>query len=268
MIASRTVTVRRLPTPRDRQDRPGRLRARPAYDPAVPTTQSRRATPVAGSVAWWVDLGARLERRRPRAEGLTLERIVDEAIRLVDDEGLDALTVRGLAARFHTGSATLYRHVASREELLVLIVDRVLGEVEAPPSGRSPRAQVEHLAGGLRRVLLRHPNLVRARPAAPLQGPNAIRGSELSLAALQAAGYPAEVAAAAYLALLDYVLGSVFFDSARLDRHGADAPDDRTADDDHPALVASAEALADLGSDAAFEFGLATFLDGLERLRR
>jgi AcrR family transcriptional regulator len=55
-----------------------------------------------------------LERRRPRVDGLTIERVVDEALALVDSEGLDALTVRGLAARFDTSSATLYRHVASR----------------------------------------------------------------------------------------------------------------------------------------------------------
>src|SRR5436853_107267 len=63
----------------------------------------------------------RLARRRPRSEGLTIERIIDEALALVDEEGLDALTVRRLATRLDTGSATLYRHVASRTELLVLM---------------------------------------------------------------------------------------------------------------------------------------------------
>jgi AcrR family transcriptional regulator len=207
-----------------------------ALDPSLPA-----AAP--GSLAWWAEREARLERRRPRVDGLTIERIVEEAIALVDDHGLDALTVRGLSGRFGTGSATLYRHVASRDELLVLIVDHVLGEVDVPAAGLDPRRQVESLATGLRTVLLRHPNLVPALPAAPLLGPNAMRGSELGLSGLVAMGFAPDAALAAYLVLLDYVLGSAFFDSARL------------AEDQEVVLA--------LSSDEAFASGLTAFLDGL-----
>ena len=85
-----------------------------------------------GSQAWWEAHEERLGRRRPRQDGLTVERILAEALDLVDREGLDALTVRALAARFDTSSATLYRHVDSRDELLVLLVDHVLGEIKLP----------------------------------------------------------------------------------------------------------------------------------------
>jgi AcrR family transcriptional regulator len=207
-----------------------------ALDPSVPA-------PAPGSLAWWAGREARLERRRPRADGLTVERIVEEAIALVDAEGLEALTVRGLSGRFGTGSATLYRHVASRDELLVLIVDHVLGEVDVPSPELAPRAQVEALATGLRTVLLRHPNLVPALPAAPLQGPNAVRGSDLGLTALVSMGFSPDAAFTAYLVLLDYVLGSVFFDSVR--------------------LAEGQEVVMPLHSDEAFASGLAAFLDGL-----
>lgn len=217
------------------------------------TTAAAPARPAAGSSTWWRELEDRLDRRRPRAAGLTLERIVHEAVALVDAEGLESLTVRGLAARFGTGSATLYRHVASRDELLVLIVDHVLGEVR-PPEGLAGRAAVEGLAGELRRVLLEHPNLVPALPAAPLQGPNALRGSELAIEALLGAGFRAEAAIPAYLALLDYVLGSVFFDSGRFDRHGPREEGDGGA---HRDLLAAQT------SDEVFAFGLRSFLDGL-----
>lgn len=222
----------------------------PAMSAAEPTAPS--AEP--GSSAWWRDLEQRLDRRRPRADGLTIERIVTEAVALVDDAGLDALTVRGLAARFGTGSATLYRHVASRDELLVLIVDHVLGEVVEPDPELPARDRVEALAGELRRVLLRHPHLIPALPAAPLLGPNAIRGSALGLGSLLEAGFPPQVAAPGYLALLDYVLGSVFFDSASVGRHGQ--PD---ADQGLPYR----DALDAISSDQVFAFGLRTFLDGL-----
>jgi AcrR family transcriptional regulator len=222
--------------------------------------------PVPGSVAWWAERQARLARRRPRADGLTIERIVEEAVAIVDDEGLDALTVRRLAARFDTGSATLYRHVASRDELLVLIVDHVLGEVDVTATGTGPRARVEALAGELRRVLLRHPNLVPALPSAPLQGPNAVRGSELSVAAMLESGFPIELAITGYLVLLDYVLGSVFFDSAHLDRHGE--VHGTTAEGPDPLGDQVRRTLEGMGSEGVFRYGLQTFLDGLEARAR
>ncbi len=218
-----------------------------AVEPTAPALEP-------GSSAWWRGREQRLDRRRPRVEGLTIERIVAEAVVLVDVEGLDALTVRGLAARFGTGSASLYRHVASRDELLVLIVDLVLGEVVEPGATLDARARVAALATELRRVLLRHPNLIPSLPAAPLLGPNAIRGSSLALSALVEAGFEPRLAVPAYLALLDYVLGSVFFDSGRLARHGRSDPEGE---------VPFRQEIEDVSSDEVFALGLRTFLHGL-----
>ena len=143
---------------------------------------------------------------------------MDVALALVDAEGLEALTVRRLADDLGTGSASLYRHVAGREDLLVLLVDRVLGEVQLPEAGAGGRDQVEHLAGELRRVLMAHAHLVPALTAAPLLGPNARRGSEHALAGFLAAGWSASTAVPAYLALIDFVLGAVFFDTSSAGR--------------------------------------------------
>lgn len=223
--------------------------------------------PEPGSARWWLARDERLGRRRPRATGLRIEQIVEAALRLVDEEGLEALTVRGLAGRLRTGSATLYRHVASRDELLVLMVDRVIGEVKAPPVGAAGRARVEHLASELRRVLMDHPDLVPALRAAPLLGPNARRGSEQAVVALLDAGYAPEVAVPAYLALVDYVLGTVFFDTGRAAHWHAGA-----ADGGEPLLPAADDRVRRLQEaglpppsfDDVFSFGLRTFLDGLE----
>jgi AcrR family transcriptional regulator len=219
-----------------------------------------------GTQAWWAAHEERLTRRRPRAEGLTVEKILAAALELVDIEGLEALTVRGLAARFGTSSATLYRHVDSRDELLVLLVDHVLGEIRLPDPALPGRSRVEALSFEFRDVLRRHPNVVPAMQVAPLLGPNARAAAENGLANLIAAGYPAEIAVPAYLALIDYVLGSVFFDSAgvrdrRIARLGEDSEPDDT---DAPTLAAHRQALAASASDDVFSFGLATFLAGLE----
>lgn len=191
-----------------------------------------------GTARWWRDHEQRLGRRRPHAAGLTVERVLAEALALVDADGLDALTVRALAARLGTGSSTLYRHVASRDELLVLLVDAVLGEVQLPSPELPGRTRVELLSAELRRVLRSHPHVVPALRAAPMLGPNALRSSACGLGNLLDAGHPPERAHAAYLALIDYVLGSVAFDAA------ATVPD--------------------VSSDDVFAFGLRTFLDGLD----
>lgn len=202
---------------------------------------------VPGSTAWWEHHHERAARRRPRADGLSLERIVAAAISLVDDEGLAALTVRRLADDLGTGSASLYRHVASRDELVVLMVDEVIGEVELPSAELSGDERVRVLARELRRVLLTHAPLLPALTAAPLRGPNAMRGVEVGLESVLDIGYPFEVAVPAVLALIDFVLGTVFFDTGSAGRE---------------LEVAEVELP---NADEVFAFGLESLLAGLER---
>ncbi len=205
--------------------------------------------PAVGSIEWWDEHETRLRRRRPRAEGLTVERVVDAALAVIDREGLDALTMRHLAAELSTASASLYRHVASREELLAIVVDHVIGEVEYPPAHLDGRSRVEELAVGLREVLRAHPNLLSALAAAPLLGPNARRGTDHAIQCLLDAGHPPHVAIPAYLALVDFVLGSVYFGTGRsLEPEAVRSAGGPTAED-------------------VFRFGLAAFLDGLETTR-
>jgi AcrR family transcriptional regulator len=224
---------------------------------------------VAGSARWWQERERRLFRRRPRADGLTIERIIHVALAVVDRYGLEALTVRRIASEFETGSASLYRHLSSREELLVLLVDHVIGDVRPPPRRLPGRAKVEWLAGELRRVLMDHPDLVPALRASPLLGPNAMRGAESGLASLVEAGYEPEVAVRAYHALVDYVLGTVFFDTRAPSRRrgrgaGSGERIDALPGEAFPTLRAHRAAFAVPSEQEVFAFGLRAFLDGLE----
>ncbi len=230
-----------------------------------------------GSAEWWLERRARDARRRPRADGLTIERIVGAAVALVDADGLAALTVRRLADELRTGSASLYRHVASREELLVLMVDHVLGEVRSPDPSLTGREQVEELAGELRRVLMSHPSLLPALTAAPLLGPNAMHGAEQGLSHLLDAGFEPKAAVPAYLALVDFVLGTVYFDTSSAGRSlvgGAGRGDHGDAGwselaalgaGQYPTLHDHEAELSGADVDEVFRFGITTFLDGLER---
>jgi AcrR family transcriptional regulator len=226
---------------------------------------------ITGSGEWWRDRRVRQGRRRPRADGLTIERITKAALAVVDDDGLEALTVRRLADDLGTGSASLYRHIASREELLVLLADQVIGEVRFPPDEMTGREKVEWVARELRRVLVDHHNLLPALTASPLLGPNALRGSERGLAYLLEAGFEPAAAVPAFLVLIDYVLGTVYFDTSRAGG-GSRGREQGPAElfealpaDGFPTLWANEGAIERSLADDVFEFGLGTFLDGLER---
>ena len=187
--------------------------------------------------------------RRPRADGLSSELLIVTALALIDAEGLHALTMRRLAAELSTGSASLYRHVSSRDELLALIVDHVLGAIALPPVELPGRLRVELLAAELRRVLIEHPNLLPALAASPLLGPNATRGAECGLSSMLDAGFGAEPATSAYLAMIDYVLGTVYFDTSRAGRS-------------LPAQIGDVPVPT---AAEVFQFGVTTFLEGLDR---
>ncbi|MEC3916832.1 TetR/AcrR family transcriptional regulator [Nocardia sp. CDC160] len=150
---------------------------------------------------------------RPRRErpALTVDRIVDEAVSLMDAEGLDALTMRTLGARLGAGATSMYRHVANREELLELAVDRVYAEIEVPHCGRPEtwRMALNASAHNMRSMVARHGWIAAALPAVGLYylGPNVLRLNESLYCVLDIAGYPAAEIDTAVSTLLGYVIG-------------------------------------------------------------
>ncbi|WP_436850219.1 TetR/AcrR family transcriptional regulator [Streptomyces monashensis] len=92
-------------------------------------------------------------RPRPRQRGhLTREQIVAEAIRLLDAEGVEELSVRKLGTRLGTAATSLYQHVANKDELIELVVEDIYGEPDVPSvvDGTRWRAAVTHTATELR----------------------------------------------------------------------------------------------------------------------
>jgi AcrR family transcriptional regulator len=190
------------------------------------------------------------------------------ALELLDRDGLDALTMRRLADELSTTHTSLYRHVASRHELLVELVDHVLGGMRPPPADAGWRTQAEWSAREFRRVLLEHPALVPLLTAGQLLGPNAMRGRDRGVRSLLAAGAGGELAVHAYLLVAHYVIGTALLDTGGAARTGTE----RTAmtrlfralpGDAYPTVIAHAELLNAPDGDAEFEFGLRTILDGI-----
>ncbi len=159
--------------------------------------------------------------------------------------------------------------MASRDELLVLLVDHVLGDVRYPSDHAGGRATVEALSSELRRVLLDHHNLVPALAVSPLLGPNALSGTERGIVGFLDAGFEPGVAISAYLALVDFVLGTVFFDTSStgqvsgLSQNSSDLIA-ALAVEAFSALRVHPDEFSLPSVDEVFALGLAAFLDGLE----
>ncbi|MGK5556971.1 TetR/AcrR family transcriptional regulator [Actinomadura kijaniata] len=142
--------------------------------------------------------GRRARRTTPPRQPITVDRIVDAAIRVLDAEGLDAVTMRRVAQELGTGPASLYAHVSDKEELLELMLDRIAAEVPLPdrPDPENWQEQIKEMARASRRVWTAHRDIARASLAAVPTGPNLLRAAEAMLATLRAGGVPPKVAAA------------------------------------------------------------------------
>lgn len=119
---------------------------------------------------------------------LSLDRIVDAAIEVADADGLEAVSMRRVAAELGVGTMSLYRYVPGKEELLDLMLDRVnLGE-DRPPFPVDWRAALERYARETWELYRRHPWLPFVDQSRPLLGPNALAGLEALLAGLAGTG--------------------------------------------------------------------------------
>ena len=178
----------------------------------------------------WQRLPDRAGRRR--REPISREAIVAAAIRLLDREGLAALSMRRLAEELGTGAASLYWHVGSKDGLLDLVFDELIGEEQVPDADPSRwQEQLKDVARAQRRVSLRHPYLVRISIGRIPMGPNALRFSERVIAILRAGGLPPRLAVQGSLLLISTVNGFTV-DETGVDDGGPAGPDDNAPPSD------------------------------------
>jgi AcrR family transcriptional regulator len=200
-----------------------------------------------------------------------LDRILAAALELVDEQGADALSMRSLAQRLESGTATLYRHFANRSELVAMMVDRMLGEVDldAETVASLPWQQACTLfAQNMFDALGRHGNVASVLIGHVPMGPNAMAHRERVLLVLLDNGFPPVVAAHAYATLSRYVLGFAIqlSGAATAEQDARLAAAFRELDPSrYPATVAAADDLP-VPLDEEFAYGLRLIVAGLERL--
>ncbi|MFE1232323.1 TetR/AcrR family transcriptional regulator C-terminal domain-containing protein [Streptomyces sp. NPDC059442] len=234
-------------------------------------TPSVPEPPEPGSPAWWQARYTERARRRPRAGGLTLARITAGALELADRDGLDSLTMRSLGDHLQVRHTSLYRHVASREELLIETVDHMLGEIRLPSLTTDWQTGLEEGAREFRRVLAAHPALVPALTTGQLLGPHALRAREHALGQLLDQGWDPRTAVHVYLTVTHFVIGSAVLDSGGAARTGPQRAamtelfanlSPRT----HPVVRRHADLLNAPDGEGEFTFGLRALTAGLGRL--
>lgn len=196
---------------------------------------------------------------------LSLERIIETAVGLLDADGLDGLKMRKLADRLGAGAMSLYWHVGNKEEVLDLALDRVL-EYRARPQITSAD-QREELVGMLedwRAGMLRHPWSASLLPRRAL-GPNVLARLELLGKALSSAGVAEADLNAAIWSLWNYVLGATITRASfALSQDDMAAGQQRlTSLSEHYPTIERSRLLLDSDWDGAFRKGLGFLLDGL-----
>jgi len=216
---------------------------------------------------------------RDRRPQLTRERVVAEALTVIAEDGVQALTMRTLAARLGVVPGALYRHVRNKEQLQDLVLDGVLAEVDYGVDPSMPWGErIKLLAHRLRTVLEDHPGVAGLLKTRDPLGPHSLALAEAFLAPLHAAGFPDREAGLAFFLVVDYTVGFAV-SSPRTSVNEQRVRDAAIRSQLHeffrslpperfPALVALGEHVWLDNRDERFTAGLDVLADGLEQARR
>lgn len=214
----------------------------------------------------------RSTRDRPAKAPLGEDLILDTAMRILREEGLDAVTMRRLATELDTGPASLYVYIRNRDELLNAMLDRLGGmvELEEPDPARW-REQLHRLVGEFLRLMEAHRGIARVAIANIPTGENALRAADNMLALLLAGGITSQDAAWA-CDILPLITTSLAVETATYQERG-DEPDavgeelsaffSTLPPDRYPHLTRCATELTSGDGDTRFRFAIDAFLDGL-----
>jgi AcrR family transcriptional regulator len=217
-------------------------------------------------------------RREPptRRTALTVGAIVAAAIEVLDEAGVAGLSMRRVADRLGTGAASLYAHVAGKEELLELVFDELVGQVALPePDPSIWRQQVHTMLRDLYDVLVSHRDAALAGLGRIPTSPQTLTAAETLVTVLRAGGLSDRVIALGLDQLILYVSASAF--EAGLMEHGGMSPADvqRYFAEVHafydalparrfPVLASVAPEMTGPDGDERFAFGIDVLLAGLE----
>jgi AcrR family transcriptional regulator len=217
----------------------------------------------------------RSTRDRPAKAPLSEDVVVDAALAILQSDGLEAVTMRRVAAALDTGAASLYVYVAGREGLLRAMLDRVVAAVELkPPDPSQWRSQLHSLLMRVRRALVAHPGIAAMTLAEPPTTEAVLRLVENLLGILLAGGLDPQDAAWACDIFVLLATAAAREDDVRRPRGASD--DDRREQvaelyrtfaglppDRFPLIAANAAQMVAGDGDERFRFAIDVVIDGV-----
>jgi AcrR family transcriptional regulator len=216
---------------------------------------------------WWRRRGEPGRDRRP----LTRDAIVEAALVLLERDGLQGLSMRRLAQELDAGAASLYWHVGDKEELLSMLLDRIVGEAEVPePDPDNWQGTVKELARSARRLFAQRRDAAQLSLGRIPSGPNSLPILERNLAVLAASALPPRVIAYAADMFALYVGAFAYEESLhsteqaspeQLGAYWASLPPEQ-----FPVITRLAGDLVAGGADERFEFAIELLVRGLEAM--
>lgn len=196
---------------------------------------------------------------RPKVALISRRRVLETALAIIDEEGLEALSIRRLADALGVNGASLYHHFTSKDDILVGAAELALAEVRTPEESDDHwRNWMLRNARNLRSALLEHPALVPLIVAKRSLGMGA-RMLDTSAARLMEEGVPS----AAVMPLLD-ALELFTIGSALHDTQGYSPEDTHEIEPDTYASLAKAMADCGLSSEEIFDLVTSSIVDAIE----
>jgi AcrR family transcriptional regulator len=226
-------------------------------------------------LGWWPEVRDRSGERQP----LTRDQIVVAAVKLIDAEGLEGLSMRRLGQELGAGATSLYWHVKDKDQLIDLALDESALDVRLDDDASAPwRDRLAGLAREIRAGLKRHHHFAPLYGSRIPAGPNTLRVMERLLSLLRAGGYDGEKLMLAFAALTNYVIGSAIMDNRVLSGPETEGKSVEELRAMYLAMLGSLPAdvfpnlvrlipeagPAAIAEDADFEYGLQRMLDGME----
>ncbi len=208
---------------------------------------------------------------RQRQRPLNRDRILDEAVALIEREGPSALSMRRLGSRLDVEAMAIYHHFASRDDLLSGIGDRLLEPLNELELGDGWREACRRFATALRDLAVARPSTFQLLGLQPFDTPSALRPVERLLGVLVGQGFSPGEALAIYRAAVSYARGYALAEATGFTVDAARVAGRRRLGAlprrEFPILAGRAKELACLDADAAFELGLRALLAGLAEPR-
>ncbi|MCG8925438.1 TetR/AcrR family transcriptional regulator C-terminal domain-containing protein [Lentzea sp. CC55] len=206
----------------------------------------------------------------PPREPLTRARIVDAAVRLIEREGVEAVSMRRLAAELGAGTMSLYNHVPNKAVLVDLAAERIMADARPYQVDSDDwRDHIRAHARAVRELARRHPRAFVMLATRRLSSEAGFRTIEAALANFDRAGFRGGVAVGMMRAMVSYLLGTLMREVATSPELGGIALSPYE-DVDMSAFPLSAGVMDELGTydhDQEFEFGLELLIAALERYR-